>query len=61
MVTILSTGDKIQVGDSVTLTFLAIEGNLIHFGVESSEPGCHGLSVLNEGSAESDLNWWELN
>jgi hypothetical protein len=61
MVTILSTGDKIQVGNSVTLTFLAIEGNLIHFGVESSELGCHGLRVLIEGSAESDLNWWELN
>jgi hypothetical protein len=61
MVTSLSTGDKIHVGDSVTLTLLAIEGDLIRFGVESSEPGGHGLNVLIEGTAESGLNWWELN
>jgi hypothetical protein len=61
MVTSLCTGDKIHVGDSVTLTLLAVEGNLIRFRVESSEPGGHGASVLIEGSAESDLNWWELN
>jgi hypothetical protein len=61
MVTSLSPGDKIHVGDSVTLTFLAVEGNLIRVGVESSEPGGPDPSVLIEGSAESDLTWWELN
>jgi hypothetical protein len=61
MVTSLSAGDKIHVGDSVTLTLLAIEGDLIRFGVESSEPVGHCLSILIEGSAESGLNWWELN
>jgi hypothetical protein len=61
MVTSLSPGDKIHVGDSVTLTLLAIEGNLIRFRVESSEPDSHCASVLIEGSAESDLRWWELN
>jgi hypothetical protein len=61
MVTSLSPGDKIHVGDTVTLTLLAIEGNLIRVGVESSEAGGLGLSVLIEGSAESDLNWWDLN
>jgi hypothetical protein len=61
MVTSLSTGDKIHVGDSVTLTLLAIEGDLVRFGVESSESGGHGPRVRIEGSAESDLNWWELN
>ena len=61
MVTSLSTGDKTHVGDSVTLTLLAIEGDLIRFGVESSESDGHGPSALIEGSAESDLNWWELN
>jgi sRNA-binding carbon storage regulator CsrA len=39
MVTSLSTGDKIHIGDSLTLTILAIEGDLIRFGVESSGPG----------------------
>jgi hypothetical protein len=61
MVTTLSTGDKIYIGGSVTLTLLAIEDNLIHFGVESSEPGGQGPSALIDGSAKSDLNWWELN
>jgi hypothetical protein len=61
MVTSMSPGDKIHVGDSVTLTVLAIEGNLIRVGVESSEPGGPGPSVLIEGSPESDLNWWDLN
>jgi hypothetical protein len=61
MVTSLSTGDKVYIGDTVTLTLLAIEGDLIRFGVESSEAGGHGPGVLFEGSVESDLNWWELN
>jgi hypothetical protein len=61
MVTSLSTGDKIHIGDSVTLTILAIEGDLICFGVEPSEPGGHGLIALIEGGAEPDPNWWELN
>jgi hypothetical protein len=61
MVTSLSPGDTIHVGDSVTLTLLAIEGNLIRLGVESSEPGVHGPGVLIKGNGESDLEWWELN
>jgi hypothetical protein len=61
MVTSLSTGDKIHVGDSVTLTLLAIEGDLIRFKIEASELGGHGPDVLIEGHATSDLNWWELN
>ena len=61
MVTTLCAGDKIYFDDSVTLTLLAVEGNLIRFGVESSEPGDPGASVRIEGRSESDLNWWELN
>jgi hypothetical protein len=61
MATSLSVGEKVHIGDSVTLTLLAIEGDLIRFGVESCEPGGHGPGVLTEGGAESDLNWWELN
>jgi hypothetical protein len=58
MVTSLATGDKIHVGDSITLTILAIEGDLVSFGVESSEPG-HDPHV--EMIPESDSNWWESN
>jgi hypothetical protein len=61
MVTSLSVGEEVHIGDSVTLTVLAIEGDLIRLGVESREPGGQGLGALIEGGAESDLNGWELN
>jgi hypothetical protein len=61
MVTTLSEGDRIHVGDSVTLTLLGVEGDLIHFGIESSGADGHTPSVLIEGRKESGLNWWELN
>jgi hypothetical protein len=40
MVYDLSPGDVIQFGDGVTLTVLAVEVDLIHFGVESRESDC---------------------
>jgi hypothetical protein len=42
----LSIGDKIHIGNSVTLTVLAIEEDMVHFGVETSEP---------DGDSPSDL------
>jgi len=38
MVTSLSTGYKIQTGDGVTLTLLAIDGHPIWVGFEAFEP-----------------------
>jgi hypothetical protein len=61
MVTCLSPGDTIYVGDSVILTVLAVEGDLIRFGVESSKVGGPDPNVLSEGRNESGFNWWELN
>jgi hypothetical protein len=61
MVTSLCEGDKIHIGDSVTLTLLAVEGDQIRFGVETSGAAGPGTSVLIEGRKESGLNWWELN
>jgi hypothetical protein len=61
MVTNLSAGDKIHVGDSVTLNVLAIEDDLIRFGIEYAGPAGHGPEVLIEGSAEPGLRWWDLN
>jgi hypothetical protein len=61
MVTTLSPGDKIHIGDFITLILLTVEGNLLHFGIESSDVGGHCVSVHIEGKAESDLKWWELN
>jgi len=61
MATSLSVGEKVHIGDSVTLTLLGIEGELVRFEVESSRFGDHGPNVLIEGSAESDLDSWQLN
>lgn len=61
MVTSLSIGDRICVADCVTLTLLAIEGDLIRFGLESSEPGRPVPSVRLEECIETNLNGWDLN
>jgi hypothetical protein len=60
MVTNLSTGDKIHVGESVTLTLLTIVSNVVFFGIESHESDGHGANVLIEGAPEAALHWWEL-
>jgi hypothetical protein len=63
MVTTLCAGDKIYFDDSVTLTLLAVEGDLIQVKVESSKPGSPLSSVAAEGRNERayTYNWWELN
>jgi hypothetical protein len=61
MVTTLSEGDTILFGEFATLTLLAIEGDLIRFGVEPSRPGGHSPGVLIEGRIESDLTWGDTN
>jgi hypothetical protein len=45
----LSPGDVIRFGDGVTLTVLAVEDDLIRFGLESSE-GCPGAGTDCEGA-----------
>jgi Global regulator protein family len=59
MLTNLSTGDKIHIGDSITLTILAIEGDLVRFKIESSEPDSPPFHC--EGNAASDCSWWRSN
>ena len=60
MVYDLSAGDVLHIGDAVTLTVLDIEGELIRFGLESSE-----AKRPDAGSACQHDNpthgWWELN
>jgi hypothetical protein len=48
----LSTGEVIQIGDALTLIVLAVEDDLIHFGLESSEEGA---------DFRNERNSWELN
>jgi Global regulator protein family len=45
----LSAGDRLHIGESVTLTVLAVEGGLIHFGLESPEP-----VLLHAGLRDTD-------
>lgn len=61
MITALSVGDRIHVGDSVTLMLLGVEGDLIEFGIESSEAGSNAPSVVIEERKGPGRNWWELN
>jgi hypothetical protein len=60
MVYDLSPGDVFHIGDAVTLTVVAVEGNLIRFGLESPDgeypdAGPHGQQ------ADPKQGWWELN
>jgi sRNA-binding carbon storage regulator CsrA len=61
MVTTLSLGDKIHVDESITLTVVGVEGDLVCVEVKSSKSGAHALRVRIEGSDESDINWWKWN
>ena len=51
MVYDLSPGDVIHIGETVTVTLVAVEGNLIHFGLESPEGECPdtGLDDRHQG------------
>ena len=60
MVYDVSPGDVIHIGETVTLTLVAVEGNLIHFGLESAEgkrPDA-GPACQHDNPAQG---WWELN
>ena len=60
MVYDLSPGDVVRIGNAVALTVLAVEGDLIRFGLETPD----GTSP-DEGSdcqqADPNQGWWELN
>jgi hypothetical protein len=60
MVYDLSPGDALHIGDALTLTVVAVEGDLIRFGLEAPEgaspdagPDCRG--------ADPTQGWWGLN
>jgi hypothetical protein len=60
MVYDLSPGDVIRFGDGVTLTVLAVEVDMIHFGLESREGDCPdaGPDCQDDGPKHG---WWERN
>ncbi len=61
----LSAGEVIHIGEAVTLTVLAIEGDLIRFGLETPEGASPGAGEVGKDSEEADLkrkrNGWEWN
>ena len=52
MVFDLSPGDVVHIGDAVTLTVLAIEDDLIRFGLELLE-GCPATGMDGDGATSS--------
>ncbi len=62
MVFNLSRGDVIRFGDDLTLTVLAVEDNLIRFGLELPE-SCPGADMDCEGAdrSQTEARRWELN
>ena len=62
MVYDLSPGDVIHIGDAATLTVVAVEGDLIHFELESPEADCPGTDIrCEEADLQRQQGWWELN
>jgi sRNA-binding carbon storage regulator CsrA len=61
----LSPGDVIHIGYAVTLTVLAVEGDLIRIGLETPERKSSGAGEIGKGCDEADLkqrlNVWQWN
>ena len=60
MVYDLSPGDVLYIGDVVTLTVLAVDDNLIRFGLESPD-GERPDADTDCREADPKQGWWELN
>jgi hypothetical protein len=65
MLITLTPGEAVHIGDAVTLTVLAVEGDLIRFALEAPEGGSPGAGNLALGGEQTDprhkRNCWELN
>jgi Global regulator protein family. len=55
MIVNLSRGDVIRIGEAVTLTVLAVESDLIRFGLETPERKRPGAGDIGKGFNEADL------
>jgi hypothetical protein len=60
MVYDLSPEDVLHIGDAVTLTVLAVEGDLIRFGLEPPD-GERPDAGPERQQADPTQGWWELN
>jgi hypothetical protein len=61
----LSPGEVIHIGAAVTLTVLAVEGELVRFGLETPERESPVADYTGKGCDEADLKQrrtgWEWN
>jgi sRNA-binding carbon storage regulator CsrA len=61
----LSAGEIIRIGEAVTLTVLAVEGDLIRFGLETPDGASPAAGEVGKYSEASDLKrrrkGWEWN
>jgi hypothetical protein len=57
----LSPGDVMHIGETVTLNVVAVEGNLIHFGLESTDGECPDTGLGDRQQHDPKQVWWELN
>ena len=60
MVYDLSPGDVVHIGNAVALTVLAVEGDLIRFGLETPDGECPATGTDGQ-QADPKQGWWELN
>ena len=60
MVYDLSPGDVVHIGNAVALTVLAVEDDLIRFGLETPE-GASPDAGPDCQQAEPEQGWWALN
>lgn len=61
----LTSGEVIHIGANITLTVLAVKGDLVYFALERLEEESPGAEDIDKGYDEADLKprWsrWELN
>jgi sRNA-binding carbon storage regulator CsrA len=61
----LCAGEVLKIGDVVTMTILAVEGDLICLGLETAggvSSTIEDVSKIDNGAnCKQKGNWWELN
>jgi hypothetical protein len=57
MVYDVAPGDVIRIGDGVRLTIVAVEGNLVRFGIESPDTKCSDAGPHRQQAQPKQASW----
>jgi sRNA-binding carbon storage regulator CsrA len=61
----LCAGEVLKIGDDITLTILAVEGDMIRLGLETAGKVSSTVEYVNRidngESCKQRGSWWELN